>query len=125
MDVNSSIFFEIEIVVDYCREVLSLSLPRMYVDKSKKNIRFTETSGSVPTFRLHLNNIRFFDGNDFYFDYTKNDKCFLYYNTSSMSCLKAKHGMAVTPNGKVVDKENCADLSDSKLYFYNEYTQEC
>ena len=43
----------------------------------------------------YYNNIRFFIGSDFYFDYTLADYCFIYYDIWFMKCLKAKDGYAV------------------------------
>ena len=40
--------------------------------------------------------------NDFYFDYTPGDPCFLYYNIEDMKCLKAKKKGYALYKGKVV-----------------------
>jgi len=42
----------------------------------------------------YFNNFRMWLNNDFYFDYTSTDNCFLYYRIPGMKCLKAKEGYA-------------------------------
>lgn len=36
---------------------------------------------------MYLNNMKFFSGGDFYFDYTPEDPCFLYYDIADMKCI--------------------------------------
>jgi len=42
-----------------------------------------------------INNLRIFEGSNFYYDYTTADPYFMYYDLSNMKCLKAKEGYAV------------------------------
>ena len=39
---------------------------------------------------IFFNNLQLFMNNDFYFDDTPTDPCFLYYNIEDMKCVKAK-----------------------------------
>lgn len=111
------IYFEIEVVTNFCRETLKFAYPRTYGNKSKSNIRVQDNPNSSPTdsHAIYLNNIRFFDGSDFYFDYTDSDNCFLYSSTANdMQCVKAKNGYSIL-NGKTVGGQDCATAEPSKL----------
>lgn len=63
--------------------------------------------------------------NDFYFDYTPTDRCFIYFNIEDMKCLKAKKGYALYKN-QIVLQDDCSDYSSVTVsVIYNPYTQEC
>jgi len=50
---------------------------------------------SASSLKFYINNFRIFEGSNFYFDYTTEEHCFMYYDISDMKCLKAKEGYSV------------------------------
>ena len=72
-----------------------------------------------------FNNVQLFMNNDFYFDYTSTDPCFLYYNIEDMKCVKAKKGYALYKD-QVVQEDDCPNFSSFAIpVIYNPYTHEC
>ena len=61
--------------------------------------------------------------NDFYFDYTPDDPCFLYYNIEDMQCIKAKKKGYVLYKNKVIYQDDCSSFSTVAVpVIYNPYT---
>lgn len=72
-----------------------------------------------------FNNLQLFMKNDFYFDYTLTDPCFIYYNIEDMKCLKTKKGYVLYKD-QIVLEDDCSSFSTNAVpVIYNPYTQEC
>ena len=67
----------------------------------KKSIQIPDSEDR----NIYYNNLKFFGGSDFYFDYDLNDPCFMYFNIKSMNCLKAKAGYAIYNSTAVLASE--------------------
>jgi len=82
--------YEYDIVCNYSRDKIKFDL-------NKSTTSYVKTSLTFPfsLLQFYVNNFRIFSGSNFYFDYTTEDTCFIYYDLSNMKCLKAKVGYAV------------------------------
>ena len=82
--------YEFEIFCNFKRERLKFT-EIQFTLASNQGIEIPLSNSRV----IYLNNLKIFQGSDFYFEYSLDDPCFLYYDLSDMKCLKAKQGYAM------------------------------